>query len=546
MKHDAVGLGAVGVRNDGAVDRSSRRMDSAYPVPKGGLPGRGAVARTASETQGEGRPVTTEVCASSLSERIIERVKDRVGNEVFRRFVQRQVTVEATDEGVSVSATTPFAAERLARRFGAAFNEALRLETGDPDATVRLRVAPAKRRDSGEVNKRGSTSPAQSGAPVSPRRVEPMSARRRRLGSRAASHPMHSLDTFVVGRCNQLAHRATLALTAPQRPIGFNIVFVHGACGVGKTHLLQGAVQHYRRENPAPRVLYTTGEAFTNAFISAVRGGDINAFRKKHRGLDLLCIDDIHFLSNKTQTQVEFLHTFDAMDLDGARIMLASDEHPARIKQFSRELVSRFSAGMVVAMDLPDPVTRRRLIESLALKRGLVLREDAISLIAERCPGSVREIEGALTRIDAVRRLLPEGRAMGGPLDAASVRLAMGPERKTRAPRPLKVEAIAQCIAETVGVSMPELMGKSRHKRVVVVRSMTAYLARKLTSQSYPEIAQAMGRPNHSTVVTACKRVEKKIALRERCDQDLHSLAQTWGELADELERCVRTTLGAA
>src|SRR5690554_5788270 len=145
------------------------------------------------------------------------------------------------------------------------------------------------------------------------------------------------------------------------------------------------------------------------------------------------------------------------MDLEGARIMLASDEHPARIKQFSRELVSRFSAGMVVALENPDPVTRRRLIAQLARRKSISLTEDAITLLAEHCQGSVREIEGALTRIDAVHRLLPEGRAMAGAFDAAAVRYALGPTRRTKVRRPVKVEAITQCIAETLGVTMPEM-----------------------------------------------------------------------------------------
>ncbi len=489
---------------------------------------------------GEGRPVTMGVCAVSFEERVLKRVEDCVGTDSVRRFLRGKAAISLENGEVVITAPTKFAGECIQRRFGAAIGEAAVSENGEARTPVRIAIAPVV-----QVVAADTTVAAPAESPTAARwKPATVAPPPRRSGNRVDRNAAHTLDTFVVGRSNQLAHRAALALTQHDRPLGFHIVFMHGECGVGKTHLLQGVAHRFRAENPGARVLYTTGEAFTNAFITAVRGGDINAFRRKHRGLDLLCIDDIHFLSNKSQTQAEFLHTFDAMDLDGARIMLASDEHPARIRQFSRELVSRFSAGMVVGLDVPDPVTRRRLVAALARRRSLALTEDGISIIAEHCTGSVREIEGALTRIDAVHRLLPEGRALMGPLDGASVRLALGPSRPRKARRPMKVEAITECVAETLGVTMPEMLGKSRHKRVVVARSIAAHLSRKLTSRSFPEIAHAMGRPNHSTVVTACKRVEQKIAASERCDTDLEVAAETWGELADELERRVRSSLG--
>lgn len=491
--------------------------------------------------------MTTGVCAPSLEQRILKRVEERIGTDSVRRFLRGKAAISIENQEVVITAPTRFAGECIQRRFGAAIADAAGAECGVERAPVRIAIAPVEAAHVEPLPPSLSSAEADASSTHTARwKPAPAAAPPRRSGIRADRNTAHTLDTFVIGRCNQLAHRAALALTQHDRPLGFNIVFVHGECGVGKTHLLQGVAHRFRLENPGARVLYTTGEAFTNAYITAVRGGDINAFRRKHRGLDLLCIDDIHFLSNKTQTQTEFLHTFDAMDLEGARIMLASDEHPGRIKQFSRELVSRFSAGMVVGLDVPDPVTRRRLVASLARRRSLALTEDAISVIAEYCTGSVREIEGALTRIDAVHRLLPEGRALHGPLDGASVRLALGPAKPQKARRPMKVEAIAECVAETLGVTMPEMLGKSRHKRVVVARSIAAHLARKLTSRSFPEIAQAMGRPNHSTVVTACKRVEQKIAASEPCDADLEVVAETWGELADELERRVRSALSAA
>jgi chromosomal replication initiator protein len=443
---------------------------------------------------------------------------------------------------VSVSATSPFLAECISRRFGPALRQAAREETGDPSLEVKVcvveSVEPQDDAPSASLQETTPHSPPSSSADSTAHRVPPQSARQRRR-NRSEIQPTLTLDSFIVGRCNKLAHSAALALTQGDHAHSFNVVFVHGQCGVGKTHLLQGAVLRFQQENPSARVLYTTGEAFTNAFVTAIRKGDTAAFRKKHRGLDLLCIDDVHFLSNKNATQAEFLHTFNAMDLEGARLMLASDEHPGKIKQFSRELVSRFSAGMVVELDLPDPVTRRRIVISLARDKGLTLTEDAVTAIADHQQGSVRDIAGALNRLNAIHTLLPDQRTSTGPLDVVDVRLALGTPHRPRARRPLKVQLIAQTITEALAVTMPELLSRSRRPRVVAARSMTFYLARTLTTLSFPEIATAMGRPNHSTVITAHKRVERKIAAAELCGDDIDLPVTTWGELADELRRRV-------
>ena len=173
------------------------------------------------------------------------------------------------------------------------------------------------------------------------------------------------------------------------------MVFIHGECGVGKTHLLQAACQRHLDLNPSHAVRYTTGEQFTNEFLAAMRAAALDEFRARIRKLDLLAIDDIHFLASKTATQSEFLHTLDAIDFSGARVLLASDEHPRLIKRFSQSLVSRFLSGMVVRIDAPDRSTRLSLIRRLAATRSLPLSPAAEEMIVSRCMGSVRELEGA-------------------------------------------------------------------------------------------------------------------------------------------------------
>jgi chromosomal replication initiator protein len=269
-------------------------------------------------------------------------------------------------------------------------------------------------------------------------------------------------------------------------------------------------------------VVYTTAEAFTNEYINALRASRLETFRRSYRAVKLLCIDDVQFFSNKQATQGELLHTFDAIDLEGARIVLASDEHPRAVRKFSSALVSRFMAGMVVRLDAPEPALRQRIVLHLALKRGLRLEPAAASLIASRCTPpsqacSVRDLEGTLTRIEALLRLHPELAGSGdcGEVGLVLVRRAIGAD--AAAPisgprRPIRAEQILEEVCRTLHVDHGEIVGKGRHKRVVLARSVTAHLCRGLTTLSFPEIARAMGRPNHSTVVTACNRIQHQLA----------------------------------
>jgi chromosomal replication initiator protein len=202
--------------------------------------------------------------------------------------------------------------------------------------------------------------------------------------------------------------------------------------------------------------------------------------------------------------------------MDGRRIALASDEHPSRVQKLSRELVSRFVAGMVVKLERPDEATRREIARSVAARRGMTLDGPSLAALAARCVESVREIEGAVTRIQAMRML--HGGAPGeGVVEAALVRQALGVDAPLRPARPVRVQAIVQVVCESLEVSQSELLGPGRQKRVVLARALIGALARRLTNCSFPEIARAMGRAHHSSIVTACQRLERQMERGERC-----------------------------
>jgi len=350
------------------------------------------------------------------------------------------------------------------------------------------------------------------------------------LSVRGSDSFRYTFENFIVGRSNRLAYSAAVRLAEDQTPVP--PIFVHGACGMGKSHLLRAAAARFQEKRPGSVVKYTTAEAFTNEFIQGVRNSRVDQFRRAYRRVDLLCIDDVHFFSNKDATQTELLHTLDAVQIDGARLLLASDEHPKEIGKLSERLVSRFMAGAVVKVDAPDAELREKLVRHLAERRGLSIDDESIRLIATRSArsvgslggfgGSVREIEGLLNQIDAVHRLLPEfGNTGGGKLGLTLVRKALGLDEDPSAAhaasgsklrRPIGAEMIVTEVCRELAVELPDFMGKGRHKRVVLARSLVASICRKLTTMSFPEIARAMGRSNHSTIITAQRRIDRQLA----------------------------------
>jgi len=318
----------------------------------------------------------------------------------------------------------------------------------------------------------------------------------------------HRLEDFVVGTSNELAY-ACAERIVDEHHEGCNPLFIHGGCGLGKTHLLQGACRRMLEKHPGAKVLYITGEQFTNEFLTAIRMNKLSSFRRRLRKLDLLAVDDVRFFENKEKTQQEFLHTFDAIELGGSRVILASDNHPRFIKQFSEALVSRCIRGMVVQIKPPDVDTRRRVVAALAIRRRLVLSEGVAEMIADQCSESIREIEGVLAKVHALASLTRKnpGEAVGRSL----VDHLFESEMRHAPSHAVKFDTIVSRVCEEMNVTTRQALGAGRHANVVLARSLIVYLARQMTSMSFPEIATAMGRSNHSTIVCASQRIERQI-----------------------------------
>ena len=525
--------------------------------------------------QHQGKSANPAGPRSEVLRRVLDRVCTEVGRERFDRYFDRQTRVELEGRTVSVTVASGFLADVLGRRFGESLRRAAaaEIEGGEPGSAVELRihVAPPLAPATGEGGSVGETT-----GPTIPGRAagEPAAtvAPRRRIDP---NEPRHTFEEFLFGESNKLAYTAAQRLVESSGAgAGGGMVFIHGACGVGKTHLLHAAAARFKQLNPGARVRLTTAESFTNAFVTAIRGmpgsaggqQGVEAFRRVHRNIDLLCIDDVHFLGGKEATQRELLATFESLTVAGRghpRIILASDEHPREIAKVSQHLVSRFMGGVVARIDAPEPRLRVRLLHELARRRGMVLEPQAAQLLADRASSSsgparngvaqgasVRDLEGLLTRAAAIRLIMPDLAADQIGVIAAERALGMGesssraestPEGWGRLRRPVPVPRIASVVCRCLGVEFAELSGRGRHKTVVLARELTVVISRRLTTYSFPEIGRALGRPNHSTVLTAHKRLSTQIEAGEMPKAEISGdlVGLTLGEIADRLTAMV-------
>jgi chromosomal replication initiator protein len=500
--------------------------------------------------------VTAIASPESVCARIAHRLAASVGPQRYSMWFGRSARLAYRDQQHCLDVAVPnrFVADWIGRHFQGELRRAASDELGR-DVDLSVYVDPVPFADHRKVElaalpvTEGATGAASAGAAEAASRfAAPAVRRENRSAARAAGAPpnlRYHLEDFIVGPSNELAFAAAGRLVE-QEDGAASPLFLHGGVGLGKTHLLQGICQRMLEVHPNARVLYTTGEQFTNEFLTAVRHNGIEAFRKRIRRLDLLAVDDVHFLANKAATQQEFLHSFNEIELGGARVVLASDSHPKLIQQFSAALVSRCVRGMVVEVRPPDTATRTKIVRALAARRGISLLETVVAVIAGRCQGSVREIEGTLTKLQALASLTggrqeeksearrakgdgDGGAVAGGPAAGESesrnqksevlspightlVNRLFSAELQEATPRIVRFETILSVVAEQLQLSKEQVLGHCRQRELVLARSLVIHLARQLTPMSYPEIAAVMSRGSHSAVIAAAQRVEKLLA----------------------------------
>jgi chromosomal replication initiator protein len=319
-------------------------------------------------------------------------------------------------------------------------------------------------------------------------------------------NPRFTFDQFIIGDSNRLAHGAALAV-AELPGLAYNPLFLCGAPGLGKTHLLHSIANYVTTYGDGLSVRYTTVEAFTNHFLGALHGGDVEAFKRAYRGVDVLLVDDVQFLQSKVRTEQEFFHTFNALHQAGAQLVLTSDRLPRDLDGMEARLRERFEAGLVCDVRPPDHETRLTILRKRVLQDHVgPVDPQALEAIADRVSDNVRALEGALIRTVAFGSLT--GQAVTRDL-AERVLSGLYPDLR---PRRRTLREIQEQVCAAFGVSLDDLLSTSRAAGVTWPRQVAMYLARELTDATLPAIGRAFGGRNHTTVLHAHRRTADRIA----------------------------------
>ena len=325
-------------------------------------------------------------------------------------------------------------------------------------------------------------------------------------------NPRYTFDTYVTGASNRFAHATAIAVAeAPAR--AYNPLFIYGGSGLGKTHLLH-AIGHYARTlNPQVRVKYVNSEEFTADFIACLRDGNrddgrLESFKRRYRDVDILLVDDIQFLEGKESTLEEFFHTFNALHSSGKQVVLTSDQPPKALGGLDERLRSRFEWGLLADVQPPDLETRIAILSRKARAEGLDLPLDVLEYIASRVTTNIRELEGALIRVTAFASLNKQ------PIDQTLAEMVLKDIISDPAGQEITTTLIMGQTADYFGITLDDLCGANRSRLIVNARHIAMYLCRELTDLSLPKIGREFGGRDHTTVMSADKKIRTLMAER--------------------------------
>ena len=354
------------------------------------------------------------------------------------------------------------------------------------------------------VSFRHGAPPPREAAPENARRPLPEPARKRAAAVQHAYNgfnPRYTFEHFVVGSGNRFANAAARAVAeSPGR--AYNPLLLYGGTGLGKTHLMQAIGQELLRRDPGANVVFISTEQFTNQLIDSIAKKATQRFREKYRKVDVILIDDVHFLAGKEATQEEFFHTFNELYDARKQIVLSSDRGPKEIERMEERLVTRFEWGLVTDITPPDQETREAILQNKAREDGVSVPIDVIRYIATHVTSNIRELEGAFITALAYCRLTEQ--AVSLPLVQEVLRDLIGSDKI----RPVTIELVMRVVAEQFDVRIADLRGRSRQRHVAYPRQLAMYLCKALIpSLSLKDVGEAFGGKDHTTVLYACDKL---------------------------------------
>ena len=329
----------------------------------------------------------------------------------------------------------------------------------------------------------------------------------------------YTFEEFVAGSSNQFAFAAAMAV-ANNPATTYNPLFIYGGVGLGKTHLVNAIGNAILKKSPATRVCYYTSEKFTNELINSIRYNRMDEFHKKFRSMDILLIDDIQFIAGKERTQEEFFHTFNTLYESHKQIVVTSDKFPKEIPGLEERLRSRFEWGLIADIQPPDVETKQAILKMKAEQNKIYLPEEVALFLANASSNNVRELEGYLVRLGAYASLTST------PINLETARKVLKDILVERS-RELSIEDIIKKVSSHFNIKVTDLKSPKRLKAVVLPRQVAMYLARQLTTSSYPEIGDRFGGKDHSTIIHAIRKVERMMEENYQLRQTVETLRQS-------------------
>ncbi len=321
--------------------------------------------------------------------------------------------------------------------------------------------------------------------------------------NKSTLNPKYTFETFVVGNSNRFAHAAALAV-GNQPGKAYNPLFLYGGVGLGKTHLMHAIGNRILENDRNMNVLYVTSEKFTNQLVNAIKDNKNEVFRSKYRSIDVLLIDDIQFIAGKERIQEEFFHTFNSLYEDGKQIILSSDKPPRDIQFLEDRLKSRFEWGLLADISCPDYETRLAILRKKAQDENILIDDFILSDIANKIDSNIRELEGVFNKIVARASLIHS---------PITIELAENiiNEFKYESEKVISCDFIKETVAKYFSINKDDLSGNKRSNDIAFPRQIAMYLCREIANMSFPQIGVDFGGRDHSTVMHACKKIEKEV-----------------------------------
>lgn len=416
------------------------------------------------------------------------RLREQVGDRLFATWLSDLQPVGWRGGVLEIAVSTLFIKDFVGREYVPLVQDAVSTVVARP-VTVVLTVAP--------VFQKTPTVPAAvvpAAADTSVDEVKPWL-------DASALDGRYTFDTYVMGPSNQFAFAAAKRVAEDQEVV-FNPFFLYGGVGLGKTHLMQAIGWELKRRKPDIRIMYLSAEQFFMRFIRALREKDTYDFKEVCRGADVLMVDDIQFIAGKDATQEEFFHTFNELVAQGKKVILTADKSPHELAHIEERLKSRLGSGLTVEIHVPEVETRLAILQKKAEERELELAPDVLQFLAQNIQSNVRELEGALNRLLAFSKLT------GSDITVAFARDQLRDLLRVQI-RHVSLDDIQQVVAEFCNIRLADLVGPRRTKELAEARQTAMWLAKQMTTKSYPDIGRAFGGRDHTTVMHAVDKIEK-------------------------------------